>query len=126
MNTSVGFSSLTSSDEYIQITPEEVSLYYLGNPDQILINLPAYGGKSPISCLRLTTGDIIKIMEKIEKLVMESPEGMKHKLNKMFGEEKKQRVYSLIPGTLRIFGPELACFWTGRGWRKIRLNKSEG
>lgn len=124
-----------SSDTFMQIKPEEINLYRRGHPDQMVMGLSpsklvvqssttgevSLGAMSVIS---LTNGDIVRIMEKIEKLVLNTPEGMNKKLNALFADEKEQRKGSLTPGTLRIFGSNRACFYTGRGWRKIRLNRS--
>jgi hypothetical protein len=140
MSTSDGSSSrmvdvTVSSDTFMQIKPEEIDLYRRGNPNQMVMGLSpsklvvqsgttgevSLGAMAVIS---LTNGDIVKIMEKIEKLVLDIPEGMDKKLNAIFADEKKQKGSSLTPGTLRIFGSNRACFYTGRSWRGIRLNRS--
>lgn len=140
MSTSDGSSSrmvdvTVSSDTFMQIKPEEINLYRRGNPDQMVMGLSpsklvvrngTTGGVSlgAMAVMSLTNGDIVRIMEKIEKLVLNTPEGMNKKLNALFADEKEQRKVSLTPGTLRIFGSNRACFYTGRGWCRIRLNRS--
>jgi hypothetical protein len=125
------------SENYMQIRPEEMDLYRRGNPDQTLKTLipNKLAHKHVISgditlgamaTLSFTNGDIVKIMDKIEKLVMESPEGMGHKLNEIFSDEKLKAKRFLTPGTLRIYANNMACYYTGRSWRKIRLNRSGG
>lgn len=124
-----------SSESYIQIRPEEMNLYRMGDPDQVLmgvspIKLSVRDDKTgevsigAVAALSLTNGDVIKIMGKIEKLLLDDKDAVGHKLNDLFGEEKKRSKYSITPGTLRIFGSNRACFYTGRNWRNIRLNKT--
>jgi hypothetical protein len=123
-----------SSDSFVQISPEDLFLYRRGDPGQIIYTLSsnklahkndATGQISlgALAALSLTNGDIIKIMGKIGKLVSDSPEGMSYKLNELFSEGKNKR-YPVIPGTLRIFANNRACYYTGRSWRGIRLNKT--
>lgn len=125
-----------SSDAFVQISPEDIYLYRRGDPGQIIYTLgpsklahknDATGQISlgALAALSLTNGDIIKIMGKIEKLVMDSPDGMNHKLNELFSEGKNKKS-TVIPGTLRIFANNRACYYTGRSWRGIRLNRSGG
>ena len=124
-----------SSESFMQIGPEDIPLYRLGNPDQVIMgpSIHKLASKNSItgeislkamSVLSLTNRDIIKIMSKIEKLVMDSPEGVAHKLNELFSDGKNKRS-SITPGTLRIFANNRACYYTGRSWRGIRLNMGE-
>ena len=117
-----------NSDEYIEIKPSHLTVLRNINPDRPYT--PSIKGRinqnpsfiKSTSLVNLTHGDIITIMEKIEKIVINSPEGMKYKLGTLFLDEK---YYGPAPGTLRVFANNRACFFTGRGWRKIRLNKKE-
>lgn len=107
------------------------------DPDQVALNMPpskmavrdertgavSLGGLAIVS---LTNGDIVRILEKIEKIVINNDDGMEYKLNKLFMNEKDRKWTGPSPGTLRIFGPERVCFYTGRNWRRIRLNKVSG
>jgi hypothetical protein len=141
MTTSDASSSRTvdvtvDSENYMQIRPEDVGMYSRVNPDQTLLTPyprrfahknDTTGEVTPgsMSTLSITTGDIVRIMAKIEKLVMGSPEGVNHRLNELFLDEKKQARRSITPGTLRIFANNMACYYTGRSWRKIRLTRGE-
>lgn len=76
-----------------------------------------------VAVINITNGDIVRILEKIENIVMNNPDGMNYKLNALFTDKKDRRWAGPSPGTLRIFGPDRVCFYTGRSWRRIRLNK---
>jgi hypothetical protein len=79
-----------------------------------------------LSLTRITGFQIYQTLEKVEKIILNTPEGLEWSMSKAFMPEdhvKKAKRYGPAPGTLRIFAPDLACFFTGRNWRKIRICK---
>jgi hypothetical protein len=79
-----------------------------------------------LSLTRITGFQIYQTLEKVEKIILNTPEGLEWSMSKAFTPEdhvKRAKKYGPAPGTLRIFAPDLACFFTGRNWRKIRICK---
>jgi len=79
-----------------------------------------------LSLTRITGFQIYQTLEKVEKIILNTPEGLEWSMSRAFTPEdhvKKAKKYGPAPGTLRIFAPDLACFFTGRNWRKIRICK---
>lgn len=73
---------------------------------------------------KITGFQIYHTLEKIEKILLNTPEGLEWSLTKAFTpHEKSTKKYGPVPGTLRIFAPDLACFFTGRNWRKVKICK---
>lgn len=139
MTTSDGSCSRTvdvtlSSDTYKEIKPQDLELYRSLDPDQPILGLPVSKlvhkdeqtgavSLSAVAVMSLTNGDVVRILEKIEKIVLNNDDGMAHKLNTLFTDKTSRKWTGPSPGTLRIFGPDRVCFYTGRSWRRIRLNK---
>ena len=79
-----------------------------------------------LSLTRITGFQIYQTLEKVEKIILNTPEGLEWSMSRAFTPEdhvKKAKKYGPAPGTLRVFAPDLACFFTGRNWRKIRICK---
>jgi hypothetical protein len=139
MTTSDGSSSRTvdvtlSSDTFKEIKLRDLELYRSLDPSQPILGLPVSKlvqrdeqsgavSLSAVAVMSLTNGDVVRILEKIEKIVMNNADGMEYKLNSLFTDKKDRKWTGPSPGTLRIFGPDRVCFYTGRNWRRIRLNK---
>ena len=140
MTTSDGPSSQTvdvtlSSDTFKEIKLRELELYRSLNPSQPIPGLSVNKlvqrneqsgavSLSAVAVTSLTNGDVVRILEKIEKIVMNNEDGMSYKLNTLFTDKPNRLWTGPSPGTLRIFGPDRVCFYTGRNWRRIRLNKA--
>jgi hypothetical protein len=122
---------VVSSENFRQITPSEVDLYKNADPNGVVfvqVNKMIHqdeetGGVQlgALAAIRITNGDIVRIMEKISRIVANTQEGVEYKLNKLFSEDKNPKRYGPPPGTLRIFGPGLVSFYTGKGWRRVNL-----
>jgi len=139
MTTSKASSSRTvdlvvSSDSFKQITPSEIDLYKNADPDGVVfvqVNKMIHQDEKTntiqlgaLAAIRITNADIVRIMEKISRIVANTQEGMDYKLNKLFSDDKTRKRYGPPPGTLRIFGPGLVSFYTGKEWRRVNLVKS--
>lgn len=125
---------MLSSDTYKEFKLEDLNLYRSLDPDQVNLNIPVSKlsvkeeksgavSLSAVAVINITNGDIVKILEKIEKIVMNNEDGMNYKLNTLFTDKKDRKWTGPSPGTLRIFGPDRVCFYTGKNWRRIRINK---
>lgn len=123
-----------SSDTFKEINLRELELYRSLDPDQPisgisvskLAHVDGQSGAVSLSAVALTSltnGDVVRILEKIDKVVLNNEDGMKHRLNTMFTDKTDRKWTGPSPGTLRIFGPDRLCFYTGKSWRRIRLNK---
>lgn len=139
MTTSDGSSFLTvdvtvSSDTFKEIKLRDLEFYRSLNPNEPLSGLlphklvqkdeiTGFVSLGAMAVVVITNGHIVKILEKVEKIVMNNPDGMSYKLNSMFTDKKDQKWTGPSPGTLRIFGTDRVCFYTGRSWRRIRINK---
>lgn len=123
-----------SSDTFKEIKLRDLELYRALDPEKVILGLPVSKmatrdevsgtvSLNAVAVINITNGDIVRILEKIENIVMNNPDGMNYKLNALFTDKKDRRWAGPSPGTLRIFGPDRVCFYTGRNWRRIRLNK---
>lgn len=98
--------------------PNQDLIYELDAAD-CLPNAP-YTLIDPLSELRLTFSDAVRLIEKANQLALKTESGMKHFLEKNFTEgEEKQPSYFTAPGTIRIFSNELMCYYDGKNWRKL-------
>lgn len=122
---------VVSSESFKQITPSEIDLYKNADPDRVVFvqvdkmihKEEETGGVQlgALAAIRITNADVVRIMEKISRIVANTQEGMEHKLNKLFSDDKNRKRYGPPPGTLRVFGPGLVSFYTGKEWRKLNL-----
>lgn len=95
-----------------------------------LAKLPFFKGSEyylpKCGSLAIKYSDIVLLLERIEYILLSTPEGMSKSLNKSFGEEAGVRgSRGMELGTMRIFSDELICFWNGKNWRKITLEEAK-
>lgn len=76
-----------------------------------------------LNTISITNRQVYLTMDKIEKIILSSPEGMEWTMSKLFTpvEFYEKRPRGPQPGTLRIYSNELVCFFNGRNWRKIKI-----
>lgn len=96
-----------------------------------LLPLKSWKYREPLPKGRIYAIDIVKInlkdlantLERIEKMVMNTDAGVEYKINSLFRDKsvKRSAPWSTSPGTLRVFSPELACYYDGKNWRKISV-----
>lgn len=73
-----------------------------------------------IDITKISLKSLTSTLERIEKMVMNTEEGMKYKINSLFEDKSgKKPNWSTRPGTLRIFSQNLASYYDGKNWRKI-------
>lgn len=135
MTTSEGSSSHTvytvvSSDIYKEIKPFQIETYKRLPQDELISFYP-YKVQLPVnkvlglSFMKLSNGDIVKIMEKIQKIILNDADAVSYTLDKLFTTDSKQPMRYPIPGTLRIYSSDLMCYYTGSKWRRINLFKNK-
>lgn len=137
MTTSEGSSSHTvdtvvSSDIYKEIKPFQIETYK-NLPQDELVSFYPFKIKRPspenralsLSFMKLTNGDIVKIMEKIQNILLNDADAVSYTLDKLFTTDSKQPMRYPIPGTLRIYSSDLICYYTGSKWRRINLFKNK-
>lgn len=122
---------IVSSENFRQITPSEVDLYRNADPNGLVfvqVDKMIHRDEKTtgvqlgaLAAVRITNRDVVRIMEKISRIVAGTSEGMDYKLNKLFSDDKNRKRYGPPPGTLRIFGPGLVSFYTGKEWRRVNL-----
>lgn len=73
--------------------------------------------------ISITNRQVYLTMDKIEKIILSSAEGMEWTMSRLFTpvEYSAKRPRGPQPGTLRIYSNELVCFFNGRNWRKIKI-----
>lgn len=139
MTTSKDFSSRTlntviSSDMFREIRPDQIE-FFRGLPENDIFYSTPVGkmksvdekstpGISAMSLLKITNGDIVRIVEKIQKIILNSSDGVSYTLDNLFTSQDKKQMKYPIPGTLRIFSSDRCCYYTGRSWKRINLIKS--
>jgi hypothetical protein len=103
-----------------------VDLKKSGNPDLVL-HVPFMGTGNvgsiyKLSEFSLTRGQIISLLEKVEKIVLGTEKGMEQKLDFLFDDRKnKRKDWGTKAGDVRFYSPELACYYDGKSWRKLNI-----
>lgn len=115
-----------SSDDYLEFHPLQIELYESWGERKIRSALPTYGEidtdlEKSVSHLNYTFSDVAKILRKTEELALNTKEGMLNKIDELFSDEKLRARGPRRPGSIRIYGNGLACYYTGKNWIKLNL-----
>lgn len=80
-----------------------------------------------LSQITLSYNEVIALLERIQRIVLGSEEGMGEFLNKAFDSDQGGKVSrrGMELGTLRFYSDDLMCFWTGKNWRKIDRSEAK-
>jgi hypothetical protein len=74
---------------------------------------------------RITYGEVAEVVKRASEMAMDTPEGMKYRVETLFpreGAKTRPKSYSgPEPGTVRVYSREHVCFYTGKYWKKICL-----
>lgn len=134
MTTSEGSCSqvtlVTSSDLFREFRISEIPrIREAAKASYAMMPLKAWRYREPLPAGKIYAIDITKIslksltstLERIEKMVMNTEEGMEYKINSLFRDQSviNTSPWSTRPGTLRIFSQNLASYYDGKNWRKI-------
>ena len=67
---------------------------------------------------------IDRLVEKVKKLVLDTPEGAQYELEKLFlpGDKRQRKYWGPPPGVIRVFSNELISYYTGKSWKKVTLD----
>lgn len=117
-----------SSDNYLEFHPAQADLYESFGNRKIRQHMAReiYPLESSISHLEYTYSDIANIVRKTELLAMDTKEGILQKLDELFDSNSNTRYRGpRSPGSIRIYGNGLACYYTGKNWKKINLIKDD-
>jgi hypothetical protein len=90
---------------------------------------PTLNTTTDVSELRfvdLSPERVTDLMDRVREKVLSTKEGCAYLLDKTFADRKeegrsKKQWYGPPPGTIYIFSMELASYYDGRGWRKIKI-----
>lgn len=121
---------VTSSDLFREFRISEIprireaakASYALMPPKSWRYREPLPDGKIyAIDITKISLKSLTSTLERIEKMVMNTEEGMEYKINSLFRDQsvKNTAPWSTRPGTLRIFSQNLASYYDGKSWRKI-------
>ena len=99
-----------SSDRYLQFTPRDKNRI-----ERLAETKGKYNQPSNIGVAFITILDRLK---KAIKIVENTEEYTEYLLFETFGDKKS---YTKIPpGTIRVYGKTLICFFNGRTWRQLK------
>jgi hypothetical protein len=81
---------------------------------------------SELRFVDLSPERVTDLMDRVREKVLSTKEGCAYLLDKTFADYKedkksKKQWYGPPPGTIYIFSMELASYYDGRGWRKIKI-----
>ncbi len=97
-----------SSDHYAQFKPDQ-----LGSLRDTIEEKGKYKSIHGIAAI-----SVVSLLEKAVKIVEHTEEYTEYLLFNTFGD--KSTYNKVPPGTIRIFNPNLVCFFNGRTWRKLK------
>lgn len=117
-----------SSDDYLEFHPSQADLYESWGERKIGSALPSSGEhdsnlEKSITHLTYTFSDVAKILRKTEELALNTREGILIKIDELFSDEKTKLRGPRRPGSIRIYGNGLACYYTGKNWARLNLSR---
>ena len=99
-----------SSDRYLQFTPRDKNR---------LENLVETKGRyNHYSNIRVPLITILGKLEKAIRIVENTEEYTEYLLFETFGDKRSYK--KMPPGTIRVYGKTLICFFNGRTWRQLK------
>ena len=119
----------TRSDAYEQVKPDKIIILrekmedasrYSRYPFK-LIPSSRRNETWAVNTLTYTIQDVYELLNKAIRIVEDTEQYTEYLLNKTFGNPTDSGHYSIPPGTLRFYAPDLICFYNGKTWRKIKL-----
>lgn len=119
----------TRSDTYEQVKPDKIialrekmedASRYSRYPFRLI---PSFRKNETwaVNTLTYTVQDVYELLNKAIRIVEDTEQYTEYLLNKTFGNPADSGHYSIPPGTLRFYAPDLICFYNGKTWRKIKL-----
>jgi hypothetical protein len=122
---------VTSSEVFIELNSNEedhlsLSKFHYQHDSKYVAFLLQESNRKSISELtgvKFDQEQILNLLNRVRELVLNSKEGCEYQLNKVFlhKQEKKTKHFGPPPGVVRIFSKDLASYYNGKSWKKIRI-----
>lgn len=116
---------VVSSAIFKDFRPADLAYFERNYRYMIVTSIQPSGPIPQLELDRITYGEVAEAVKKASEMAMDTPEGMKYRVETLFpreGAKTRPKSYSgPEPGTVRVYSREHVCFYTGKYWKKICL-----
>lgn len=109
---------MISSDRYLQFSPDKVS-----HLKHLILSRSKYyplclKNANSVNIFSIPCVSVLTFLSKAIKIVENTEEYTEYLLIKSFGDGKSYE--KTPPGSIRIYGQNLVCFYNGKTWRRLK------